>query len=107
MKELGITKREEQKAKDFFNKAYSLCKWHISYPTHGWIAKLMVHFSREQNTELLQRYNEAIEAVNVVLNIKNPYSREKEYEQWAAAENVIDDIIRNKKFQQTISKSKK
>tara|TARA_R110002012_G_scaffold78596_1_gene200188 strand:+ start:52 stop:441 length:390 start_codon:yes stop_codon:yes gene_type:complete len=57
-------------------------------------------------SELLERYNEAIEALNDVVRIKNPYSKEKQYQQWAAVENILYNIIRSKKIQQTISKSK-
>lgn len=103
MKELGITKGEEQKAKDFFNKAYSLCGWHISYPTHGWIAKLMVHFSREQNSELLERYNEAIEVLELSLKVLREFAEEQEYSEGEVDDDVVDLI---KKQEQTISKAK-
>tara|TARA_R100000781_G_C4081320_1_gene127845 strand:+ start:1097 stop:1537 length:441 start_codon:yes stop_codon:yes gene_type:complete len=37
---------------------------------------------------------------DTVTKIKNPYSEEKQYQQWAAAENVLDIIIRSKPFQE-------
>lgn len=37
---------------------------------------------------------------DTVTKIKNPYSEEKQYQQWAAAENVLDIIIRSKSFQE-------
>jgi hypothetical protein len=57
-----------------------------------------------------QRWTELNEEVNIltkqrkklyneVVNIQNPYNKEKQYVEWAAVENVLDIIIRSDIYQ--------
>lgn len=58
-------------------------------------------FAEQYADHVSTSQKETIERLyNTVSKLKNPYSREKQYQQWAAAENVLDIIIWSKSFQE-------